>query len=96
VTTLTSSPNPSTDGQKVVIIATVSSALGAPPNGGIVTFKKGRTVLGTKKIFGGLASIGISTLKVGTTGIKAVYGGDSNFARSTSKPIKQVVEKSGQ
>jgi len=30
---------------------------------------------------------------VGTTSVTAVYGGDSNFAASKSKPVKQVVEK---
>jgi hypothetical protein len=36
------------------------------------------------------------TLKVGTNSIKAVYGGDSNFAGSTSNVVKQVVEKAGE
>src|SRR5208282_5901221 len=34
-----------------------------------------------------------STLKVGINAIKAVYGGDSNFAGSTSKTVSQVVDK---
>jgi hypothetical protein len=42
---------------------------------------------------GGSASFTSSTLKVGTSSVKAVYGGDSNFAGSTSKAVKQVVEK---
>jgi hypothetical protein len=32
-------------------------------------------------------------LPVGTNSITAVYGGDINFEGSTSKPLKQVVEK---
>ena len=39
------------------------------------------------------ASMTISTLKVGTNAIKAEYGGDANFAASTSKPVSQVVDK---
>ena len=42
---------------------------------------------------GGSASFNISTLKVGTNAITAVYSGDANFGGSTSKPVKQVVSK---
>jgi hypothetical protein len=45
---------------------------------------------------GGSASFATSTLKVGTNSITAVYGGDSNFSASTSKAVKQVVEKAGE
>src|SRR6266404_5101104 len=90
-TTLTSSPNPSTHGQAVTFTAVVTSGLGPPPDGEIVTFKKGTTVLGTGTLSGGSASFTTSTLPVGTNYIKAVYGGDSNFAGSTSKAVAQVV-----
>jgi hypothetical protein len=33
---------------------------------------------------------------VGTKSVKAVYSGDSTFAGSTSKAVKQVVEKAGE
>jgi hypothetical protein len=92
-TTLTSSPNPSTYGQTVTFTAVVTSKLGAPPDGGTVTFMEGTTVLGTGTLSGGSASFMTSTLKVGTNAIKAVYGGDSNFASSASKAVKQVVSK---
>ena len=90
-TTLTSSPNPSTHGQAVTFTATVTSSGGAPPNGETVTFKKGTALLGTGTLSGGSASLPTSTLPVGTSYIKAVYGGDSNFAGSMSKVLKQVV-----
>jgi hypothetical protein len=90
---LSSSPNPSTYGEAVVFTAAVTSALGAPPDGEIITFMKGKTVLGTGTLSGGSASFTISTLKVGTHSITAVYGGDSNFSGSTSKAVKQVVNK---
>jgi hypothetical protein len=77
----------------VVFTAAVTSALGAPPDGEIITFMKGKTVLGTGTLSGGSASFTISTLKVGTHSITAVYGGDSNFSGSTSKAVKQVVNK---
>jgi hypothetical protein len=94
-TTLSSSPNPSTYGQAVVFIALVTSGEGAPTNGETVTFMKGKTVLGTGVLSSGSASFTTSTLPAGTSSITAIYGGDSNFAGSTSKPVKQVVEKAG-
>jgi hypothetical protein len=54
---------------------------------------KGKTVLGTGTLSGGTATFMTSTLKVGTNSITAVYDGDSNFAGSKSKALKQVVEK---
>jgi hypothetical protein len=95
-TTLSSSPNPSTYGQAVTFTAVVSSSAAAPPDGEVVTFMKGKTVLGTGTLSGGSASFTTSTLKVGTMSVKAVYGGDSNFAGSTSKAVKQVVEKAAE
>ncbi|MGB9073656.1 MAG: SBBP repeat-containing protein [Terriglobales bacterium] len=92
-TALTSSPNPSTYGQPVAFTATVASRLGAPPDGETVTFMKGKTVLGTGSLSGGSASFTTSTLKVGTNLVRAAYGGDSNFAGSTSPALSQVVNK---
>ncbi len=92
-TTLTSSPNPSTYGQSVIFTATVTSSIGAPPDGDTVTFEQGTTVLGTGTLSGGSATFSVSTLGVGTKGIKAVYGGDASFATSTSKSLSQVIAK---
>jgi len=96
MTVLSSSPNPSIYGEMVNFTAVVTSSLGAPPDGEVVTFMKGKTVLGTGTLSGGSASFTTSTLKVGTMSVKAVYGGDSNFAGSTSKAVKQVVEKAAE
>jgi hypothetical protein len=92
-TAFSSSPNPSPYGQAVTLTAVVSSSVGAPPDGETVTFKKGTTVLGTGTLSGGSASFTTSALPVGTNYIKAVYGGDSNFAASTSNTVSQVVNK---
>jgi hypothetical protein len=92
-TTLSSSLNPSTYGQAVTFSAVVTSSLGSPPDGETVTFMKGTTVLGTGSLSGGSASFTTSTLPVGTYGITAVYGGDSNLAGSKSKALSQVVSK---
>src|SRR5208337_626412 len=92
-TVLTSSPNPSNSGQPVTFTAMVSSNSGAPADGESVSFMKGKTPLGTGTLNGGSAIFTTSSLKVGTNSITAVYGGDSGFAGSKSKPVKQVVEK---
>jgi uncharacterized repeat protein (TIGR03803 family) len=92
---LASSPNPSTYGEAVTFTAAITFSAGTPPDGETVSFMKGKTVLGTGTLSGGSASFTISTLKVGTTSVKAVYGGDSNFGGSTSNTVKQVVEKAG-
>jgi hypothetical protein len=90
-TTLSSSQNPSIYGQAVIFTGVVSSGLGAPPNGEPVTFMKGAAVLGTAMLSGGTASFTTSALPAGTDYIKAVYGGDANFAPSTAKAVSQVV-----
>jgi hypothetical protein len=93
VTTLASSPNPSVQGQAVTFTAVV---VPAPPGGETVSFMKGKTVVGTGTLSGGSAEFVTSTFKVGTTSLTAVYGGDSQFARSTSKVLKQVVKKASE
>jgi hypothetical protein len=92
-TSLTSKPNPSTDGQKVTFTAVVSSSEGAPPNGETVSFMNGKTVLGPpEKLSDGKATFSDSTLPAGaTTSVTAVYSGDSNFQGSTSNKVEQVV-----
>ena len=93
-TTLSSSLNPSTYGQPVTFTAVVTSNLGAPPNGEIVTFMQGPNVRGTGTLKGGSVTFTTSTLATGgTDSMKAVYGGDSNFAGSTSNVVSQVVNK---
>ena len=92
-TTLSSSPNPSTYTQVVTFTATVTSSQGAPPNGDIVTFKKGATVLRTGSLTSGVATFTTSSLPVGASSITAVYAGDSHFYSSVSNVVKQVVKK---
>ena len=92
-TALTSSANPSIYGNAVTFRATVTSAVGAPPNGEPVSFMVGTTVLGTAALSSGAASFSISTLAVGTHAVKAVYGGDASFAPNTSTALHQSVAK---
>jgi uncharacterized repeat protein (TIGR03803 family) len=92
-TVLTSSPNPSTFGEAVTFTAVVTPA---PPDGETVTFERAGSknpVLGTASLNGGTAVFTTSALPVGTPHIKAVYGGDPLFERSTSNGVKQVVER---
>jgi hypothetical protein len=92
-TTLTSSPNPSAYGQSVVFSATVTSSIGALPNGETIIFTEGTTVLGTGTMSGGMATLATSTLGMCSNVVTAVYSGDASFAASTSKPVTQVVRK---
>jgi hypothetical protein len=91
-TTLTSSPNPSNQGEAVTFTALVSSSQGSPADGEIVSFMKGKIVLGTGTLSSGTATFTTSSLPVGKNKITASYGGDSNFAGSGSNKIKQVVQ----
>ncbi len=90
---LTSSPNPSIYGEAVTFTAAVSSKAGSLPNGETVAFMNSTTLLGTGTLTSGTAALTTSTLEVGTTTVTAVYAGDSDFAASTSKAVKQVVKK---
>lgn len=92
-TAVTSSVNPSTFGQQVQFTATITwSSTGAPS--GNVTFKDGGTTLGTPaSVSGGVASILVSSLSVGSHSITATYNGDTNFSGSTSSAVSQTVNK---
>src|SRR5208282_4592057 len=76
--------NPALYGQSLTYTATVASSLGS---GGIptgtVTFYNGTTALGTRSLAGGVATIGLTTLPVGTDSITATYNGAVDFAVST-------------
>jgi hypothetical protein len=90
-TSVISSSNPSTFGQSVTFTATVTATSGTPT--GMVTFKDGTTTLGMGTLSGGKATFTTSTLPVGTHSITALYGGDVNFAGSTSPVLSQIVNK---
>jgi len=106
LTVISSSPDPSAYGQPVIFTATVSSSVGPPPDGEIVTFKQpeGSTIMGTGTLSGGVATLTYSGLAAGNRAVKAFYGGDSRFNASgswtlispgeiTNQPLNQVVEK---
>jgi hypothetical protein len=89
-TTLTSNLNPSQLGQSVTFTATVAAGSGTPT--GTVTFKEGTSTLFTASLnASGVATFTTSSLAAGSHSIAAVYGGDANFAPSTSPALTQTV-----
>jgi hypothetical protein len=92
-TNLSSNLNPSTYGQAVSFTATVTSSLGAPANGELVTFRMGSTVLGTATLTGGAATFTTSTLGAGIRNVKAIYNGDSSLSPSTSPAVSETIRK---
>ena len=86
--TLTSSPNPSTQGQVVTFTATITSPTVKPT--GPVTFTAGKTVLGAAQLNSGKAKLTLSSLPVGSTKVKVTYYGDSNIAKSSASVIQTV------
>ncbi|HWD07453.1 MAG TPA: Ig-like domain repeat protein, partial [Actinomycetota bacterium] len=96
-TGLVSQQNPSSLGQLVTFVATVSdldpNASSVNPTGR-VTFTVDSTVAGTSPVgSGGTASFALSTLVVGDHSVVASYGGDANFAGSASSTLTQTVDK---
>jgi hypothetical protein len=87
-TTLTSSPNPSADGQTVTLKATVSPASAT----GTLTFLDGTAVLETGTFGGGTVTLNISTLAPGQHSLTAAYSGSSKYSPSTSPVVNQVVQ----
>ena len=86
---LTTSPNPSFEGETVTLTAKVSPSDAT----GSVTFFEGPTPLGVSPLVGDSASLAIGTLFKGSHLLQAVYGGDSFYAASASPTVTQVVNR---
>jgi hypothetical protein len=86
VTTLVSSGNPATANQGEVFTATVTS--GAT---GSVTFTIAGVTSFSVPLTGNQAATPVMSLPVGTYQVTAAYGGDANYAASTSTVLSQVV-----
>jgi hypothetical protein len=91
-TKLTTSETPAKLGQWISLKATVTSAVGKPPNGEVVTFSSATRVLGTGKLSSGVAALPVHSLPVGSDAIKATYGGDSAYSASSGS-LTQVITK---
>ena len=97
-TTVSSSENPSTDGDSVTFTATVTVSAGATPptSPETVTFKDGSTTLGSGILssvnsVSSQATFTTSSLTPGTHSITASYSGDSENASSASSALSQAV-----
>jgi Bacterial Ig-like domain (group 3)/FG-GAP-like repeat len=88
--TLTSSPNPSTQGQSVTFTAKITSSTTTPT--GPVTFTAGKTTLGTVELSNGKATFTTSTLAVGSTTVTVTYPTNSDIAGSSAS-VTQVVDQ---
>lgn len=89
-TTLTSSPNPSIQGQAVTFTATVTSSNGTlPPDGENVLFDK----IGNAPLVGGVATFTTKKLPAGSIQTSATYFGDINYTPSSSAKLLQQVNK---
>jgi subtilase family serine protease len=97
-TVVLTTPNPSTYGAPVTLIATVTTTSGNPP-GDTVTFQDSGTPLGFSPVnainsSSGTATFSTSSLTAGMHSISGLYSGDSNNnATSTSAAVPQIVNK---
>jgi uncharacterized repeat protein (TIGR03803 family) len=91
-TTVTSSPNPSTFGQQVTLIATVGPAGPPPPTGTVGFTSNGTAISGCTSVTlnSGTAQCVTSSLSVGTDMIVATYSGDSNYSGSSGSVVQIV------
>ncbi len=73
-------------------LGTCRDSAGVPT--GTVTFYDGATAFGTGSLNGsGQVTLSISSLAAGSHSITASYGGNGNFASSTSAALTQTVNK---
>jgi hypothetical protein len=94
-TALTSSPNPSVQGQTVTLKASVTTQGSIAPTGRVL-FKNGTSLLGNAPLIAGVATLNTAKLPVGTLSLTATYIGDVNSAKSTSPVVLQVVKPPAQ
>ena len=91
-TTLTASATSISAGSSVTFTAKVASASGTAIPTGTVAFVNGTTQLGTATLDGtGTATFTPASLAAGSYTIVATYGGDSNFAVSSSTLVTLTV-----
>jgi len=86
---ITSSVNPSAEGQAVTFTAKISSPTVVPS--GPVTFNAGTMALGTAQLSGGKAVFTTSTLPARSTVVKVTYNGNSNI-KGGSASVTQTVQ----
>ena len=90
-TTLTTSPNPSYQGESVTMTATVTAQNGSTPAGTVVFKSNGSSIGSASLDNSGVAVLNDTGLSVGTDSVAAVYQGSLTLAGSTSNTVMQVV-----
>jgi hypothetical protein len=94
VAAVKSMPNPSVFGEAVTFTATVTpAAVSSNTPTGTVSFEDGQTPFEVLSLTNGSASFNTSSLSTGSHNITVSYGGDANFAASTSTILTQVVDQ---
>ncbi|WP_213804981.1 Ig-like domain repeat protein [Granulicella sp. dw_53] len=88
---LNASPNPSTAGQTVKLVATAISALPGQVPTGSMTFTDQSGVLGTVPVAAGVATLTTTSLSTGSHQITATLNPTGFFATGTSTPVTEVV-----
>ena len=82
-------------GVAIHFTATVSVAAGATADGAVtgqVTFRNGGFILGVAALNpAGVATLGVTTLPVGSASITATYSGDSRYVASTSGTLPETI-----
>ena len=91
-TELTASASTVNTGTSVTFTADVTPSSGTGTPTGTVSFMNGGTVLGTGTLGSGQAAYSTSSLAAGSYSVTAVYGGDTNFAGSTSAAVALTVQ----
>jgi len=93
-TTISSSANPSVNGQTVTITATVTAnSPGSGTPAGTVTFKVNGIAQATVKLNAQDNAAFVFSPTVGTYTVTASYNGGADFTFSASSPLHQVVNK---
>ncbi len=85
--TLVAAPASATPTQAVILTATLTPSAAT----GTVSFKDGTVTLGAATLANGSATISTSTLTTGTHTLTASYGGDGNYAASSSNSVIETV-----
>jgi hypothetical protein len=90
---LTSSVNPSTEGQAVTFTASLTGA-GGTPTGSVAFADGGAAIAGCTAVplASGVASCTSAALLAGSHSITASYAGSASYAPATSTPLTQVVQ----
>lgn len=90
---LVTSPNPSTQGGRFTMTATVSPVSGTDVPSGMVTFFDGAIPIVQARVgLAGPAVVTTARLTMGTHLLTAEYSGDDAFEPSSSAPVTQVVD----